>query len=94
MPTCEAEAIVLCRLDFGEADPIPTLLTYQHGKLAAIGKALARARRIDRRWHEDRFVSSVRDGGGPRGRSALCRDDHPLAACDVLGHVPQTVCWR
>jgi DNA repair protein RecO (recombination protein O) len=38
MPTYEADAIVLHRLDYGEADRILTLLTREHGKLAAIAK--------------------------------------------------------
>jgi len=35
MPTYQADAIVLRRLDYGEADRILTLLTREHGKLAA-----------------------------------------------------------
>ncbi len=44
MPTYQADAIVLHRLDYGEADRILTLLTREHGKLAAIAKGSRRAR--------------------------------------------------
>jgi DNA repair protein RecO (recombination protein O) len=44
MPTYQADAIVLRRLDYGEADRIVTLLTRQHGKLAAIAKGARRGR--------------------------------------------------
>ncbi len=43
MPTYHADAIVLRRLDYGEADRILTLLTREHGKLAAIAKGARRA---------------------------------------------------
>jgi DNA repair protein RecO (recombination protein O) len=42
MPTYQADAIVLRRLDYGEADRILTLLTREHGKLAAIAKGSRR----------------------------------------------------
>lgn len=38
MPTYQADAIVLRRLDYGESDRILTLLTREEGKLAAIAK--------------------------------------------------------
>jgi DNA repair protein RecO (recombination protein O) len=44
MPTYQADAIVLRRLDYGEADRIVTLLTREHGKLAAIAKGARRGR--------------------------------------------------
>ena len=44
MPTYQADAIVLHRLDYGDADRILTLLTREHGKLAAIAKGSRRAR--------------------------------------------------
>jgi len=44
MPTYQADAIVLRRLDYGEADRILTLLTREHGKLAAIAKGARRAK--------------------------------------------------
>jgi DNA repair protein RecO (recombination protein O) len=44
MPTYSADAIVLRRLDYGEADRILTLLTREYGKLAAIAKGARRAR--------------------------------------------------
>jgi len=44
MPTYQADAIVLHRLDYGEADRILTLLTREHGKLAAIAKGSRRAK--------------------------------------------------
>src|SRR5205085_2349653 len=44
MPTYQADAIVLRRLDYGEADRILTLLTREHGKLAAIAKGSRRAK--------------------------------------------------
>ncbi|HKV32255.1 MAG TPA: recombination protein O N-terminal domain-containing protein, partial [Candidatus Dormibacteraeota bacterium] len=34
MPTYQADAIVLRRLDYGDADRILTLLTREYGKLA------------------------------------------------------------
>src|SRR5438270_12910453 len=43
MPTYQADAVVLRRLDYGEADRILTLLTREHGKLAAIAKGSPRA---------------------------------------------------
>ena len=44
MPTYQADAIVLRRLDYGEADRILTLLTREHGKLAAIAKGARRSK--------------------------------------------------
>jgi DNA repair protein RecO (recombination protein O) len=44
VPTYEADAIVLRRLDYGEADRIVTLLTRQHGKFAAIAKGARKGR--------------------------------------------------
>jgi len=44
MPTYHADAIVLHRLDYGEADRIVTLLTREHGKLAAIAKGARRGK--------------------------------------------------
>ena len=44
MPTYQADAIVLRRLDYGEADRILTLLTREHGKLAVIAKGARRPR--------------------------------------------------
>src|ERR1700694_200561 len=44
MPTYQAAAIVLHRLDYGDADRILTLLTREHGKLAAIAKGARRSK--------------------------------------------------
>src|SRR5437763_1441493 len=44
MPTYQADAIVLHRLDYGDADRILTLLTREHGKLAAIAKGARRSK--------------------------------------------------
>jgi DNA repair protein RecO (recombination protein O) len=44
VPTYEADAVVLRRLDYGEADRIVTLLTRQHGKFAAIAKGARKSR--------------------------------------------------
>ena len=44
MPTYQADAVVLRRLDYGEADRILTLLTREHGKLAAIAKGSRKAK--------------------------------------------------
>src|SRR2546422_1349143 len=44
MPTYPADAVVLRRLDYGEADRILTLLTREHGKLAVIAKGSRRAK--------------------------------------------------
>jgi DNA repair protein RecO (recombination protein O) len=44
VPTYQADAIVLRRLDYGEADRILTLLTREHGKLAAIAKGARKSR--------------------------------------------------
>lgn len=44
MPTYLADAVVLRRLDYGEADRILTLLTREHGKLSAIAKGSRRAK--------------------------------------------------
>jgi len=44
MPTYLTDAIVLRRLDYGEADRILTLLTREHGKLAVIAKGARRAK--------------------------------------------------
>lgn len=44
MPTYLADAIVLRRLDYGDADRILTLLTREHGKLAAIAKGARRSK--------------------------------------------------
>jgi len=44
MPTYLADAIVLRRLDYGEADRILTLLTREYGKLAAIAKGARKSK--------------------------------------------------
>src|SRR2546429_6910930 len=44
MPTYQADAVVLRRLDYGEADRILTLLTREYGKLSAIAKGSRRAK--------------------------------------------------
>src|SRR6266513_701079 len=44
MPTYQADAIVLHRLDYGDADRILTLLTREYGKLAAIAKGARRSK--------------------------------------------------
>ncbi len=44
MPTYQADAIVLRRLDYGEADRILTLLTREYGKLAAIAKGARKSK--------------------------------------------------
>src|SRR5437667_4274351 len=44
MPTYQADAVVLRRLDYGEADRILTLLTREYGKLGAIAKGARRAK--------------------------------------------------
>jgi len=44
MPTYQADAVVLRRLQYGEADRILTLLTREYGKLGAIAKGARRAR--------------------------------------------------
>jgi DNA repair protein RecO (recombination protein O) len=44
MPTYQADAVVLRRVDYGEADRILTLLTREHGKLSAIAKGSRRAK--------------------------------------------------
>jgi DNA repair protein RecO (recombination protein O) len=44
MPTYQADAVVLRRLDYGEADRILTLLTREHGKLSVIAKGSRRAK--------------------------------------------------
>src|SRR5205814_9213668 len=47
MPTYQADAVVLHRLDYGDADRILTLLTREHGKLAAIAKGARRSKTRD-----------------------------------------------
>jgi len=42
VPTYQTEAVVLRRLDYGDADRILTLLTRERGKLAAIAKGVRR----------------------------------------------------
>ena len=44
MPTYQADAIVLRRLDYGESDRILTLLTREYGKLAAIAKGARKSK--------------------------------------------------
>jgi DNA repair protein RecO (recombination protein O) len=44
MPTYQADAIVLRRVDYGDADRIVTLLTREYGKLAAIAKGARRGK--------------------------------------------------
>jgi len=44
MPTYLADAVVLRRLDYGEADRILTLLTREYGKLAAIARGARKPR--------------------------------------------------
>ncbi len=57
MPTYATEAIVLRRLDFGEADRILTLLTRSQGKIRAIAKGVRRPRSRSAA-HLDLFVHS------------------------------------
>jgi DNA repair protein RecO (recombination protein O) len=44
MPTYTANALVLHRINLGEADRIVTLFTREHGKLSAVGKGARRPR--------------------------------------------------
>lgn len=44
MPTYQADAVVLRRLQYGEADRILTLLTREYGKLGAIAKGARRSK--------------------------------------------------
>ena len=44
MPIYEAEAVVLRKVDYGEADRILTLLTRERGKVAAIAKSVRRSK--------------------------------------------------
>lgn len=44
VPTYQADAIVLRRLDYGEADRILTILSREHGKFAAIAKGARRSK--------------------------------------------------
>ena len=44
MPTYQANAVVLRRLEYGEADRILTLLTREYGKLGAIAKGARRGK--------------------------------------------------
>ncbi len=44
MPTYQADAIVLRRLDYGEADRILTLLTREYGKVSVIAKGARRSK--------------------------------------------------
>ena len=44
MPTYQADAVVLRRLEYGEADRILTLLTREYGKLGAIAKGARRGK--------------------------------------------------
>src|SRR2546423_4851093 len=44
MPTYRADAIVLRRLDYGEADRILTILSREHGKFSAIAKGARRGK--------------------------------------------------
>lgn len=57
MPTYATEAIVLRRLDYGEADRILTLLTRSQGKVRAIAKGVRRPRSRSAA-HLDLFVHS------------------------------------
>jgi len=44
VPTYQADAIVLRRLDYGEADRILTILSREHGKFSAIAKGARRSK--------------------------------------------------
>jgi DNA repair protein RecO (recombination protein O) len=44
VPTYQADAIVLRRLDYGEADRILTLLSREHGKFSAIAKGVRKGK--------------------------------------------------
>jgi DNA repair protein RecO (recombination protein O) len=57
MPTYQADAIVLRRLDYGDTDRILTLLTREHGKLAVIAKG-ARKPKAKRSSSLDLFARS------------------------------------
>src|ERR1700730_13004878 len=75
MPTYHADAIVLHRLDYGEADRIVTLLTREHGKLAAIAKG-ARRGKSKVAGSLDLFERSnmmLAPGRTPRGRPPYLR---------------------
>src|SRR2546429_9055538 len=86
MPTYQADAVVLRRLDYGEADRILTLLTREHGKLAAIAKGSRRAEArlghgralfpgaqmmLGTGRHLDRGAPAQRRGGAPEIRRGL-----------------------
>src|SRR5258708_34010115 len=73
LATYRDRAVVLRKLDYGEADRIFTLLTRNHGKGGAIAKG---GRRPGPKLGPSRGVSRPRDGLLPQGPGALCRQRH------------------
>ena len=101
MPTYEADAIVLRRLDYGEADRIVTLLTRQHGKFAAIAKGarkgkgrisrldlFARSRMMLAKGHNLDVVTQVEGRGDARYISGdLLRTAYASLVAEVVDKV-------
>jgi DNA repair protein RecO (recombination protein O) len=102
MPTYQADAIVLRRLDYGEADRILTLLTREYGKLAVIAKGarksktrshsamdlFSRSRMLIAKGHNLDVVAQVERRGDARHISGdLWRTAYACLVADVVDKV-------
>jgi DNA repair protein RecO (recombination protein O) len=101
MPTYQADAIVLRRLDYGEADRILTLLTREHGKLSAIARGarksqsragaldlFGRSRMMLAKGHNLDVVAQVERRGDARNISG---DMHRTAYASLVAEVVDKV---
>jgi DNA repair protein RecO (recombination protein O) len=88
VPTYEADAIVLRRLDYGEADRIVTLLTRQHGKFAAIAKGARKGR--GRMSSLDLFARSHMMLAKGRNLDVVTQIDHRGDARNICGDLQRT----
>jgi DNA repair protein RecO (recombination protein O) len=102
MPTYQADAIVLRRLDYGESDRILTLLTREQGKFAAIAKGarkgkarsagaldlFARSRMLLAKGHNLDVVAQVERRGDVRNISGdLQRTAYACLVAEVVDKV-------
>jgi DNA repair protein RecO (recombination protein O) len=103
VPTYRDEAVVLRKLDYGEADRIFTLLTREHGKVGAIAKGVRKpaARlastlelyaRIDVQLAEGRSLDVITQAvriAGPRIEADLEHTSHAALIAEVADRVSE-----
>jgi DNA repair protein RecO (recombination protein O) len=103
LPTYRDEAVVLRKLDYGEADRIYTLLTREHGKVGAIAKGVRRSAsklasalelysRIDVQLASGRNLDVVTQAvrtAGPRLEASLERTAHAALVAELADRVSE-----